>query len=425
MRILIALAVLVVLGLFVSSERFWKLRRHPLGAVLSTSGWIAVAMGLVLGPHAVALVDRDHVFVLRPLILFCLGWVGVMVGLQLRRDLPKLVPKRALRVAGADFVASMIVPPAIALVTLGFWHDWDNVLGIMVLAGLVGACSVGWSAEVRSLIRRQEPTERGNFLRAAAGVGSLLAVPAYGLVFMVIKHGQLADAPGVTVLELSGLPLVVGLAVSLVIAAVFGLIGAWLMRIAGRSESQFLVVLLGLVSFATGAAATMGFSPLFVAMLCGVVAANVPGDVLTRFKRVIVEAEQPIAMAMMLTAGVLADPNLPGGAWLLLGLLLVGRVLVKLPFGRWGLPAARPEAGPSSALVMGPLRQAPLAIAMAMGYAISGHEPLTADLLGGGQLLMIVILLGLITDAAPLSRRMLGRSRLESPAEAQPGASAT
>jgi len=412
MRILIALAVLVVLGLLVSSERFWKFRRHPLGAVLSTGGWVAVAIGLLLGPHGVRLVTVEHAQVLRPLILFCLGWVGVMVGLQLRRDLPVLLPAGSMRLALRDFVITMVVLPAVTAGALVFGAEQIDWPGVIVLAALMGACSVGWSPEVRSLVRDRRQTGEANYLRSASGLGSVLALVAYGFAFMLIKHGAKPAADATPALEFSGLPLVAGLAVSLVIAAVFGLVGAWLMRLAGRSESQFLVILLGLISLATGAAATMGYSPLFVAMLCGAVAVNVPGDVLTRFKRVIVEAEQPIAMVTMLTAGVLANPALSATAGLVLLGALGGRILLKVGLA-WRDRQLRAGAQ-DSALSVGPLRQAPLAVAMAMGYAVSGHETLTAGLLGGGELVMIVILIGLLTDIAPLAQRL--RRSGESPA---------
>ncbi len=408
MRILIALVVLVVLALLVSSERLWAFRRHPLGAVLSTGGWVAVAIGLILGPHGVQLVTAEHTQTLRPLILFCLGWVGVMVGLQLRRDLPAMLPAGSVRATLIDFVGSMVVLSGLTAAALAIGVDAVDWPAVVVLSVLMGACGVGWSPEVRSLVRERQQTSAASYLRAVSGLGSTLAVLAYGVAFLLIQHDPAPVDGARPDLQFSMLPLTAGMAVSVLIAGVFGLLGAWLMRIAGRSESQFLVILLGLVSFATGAAATVGFSPLFVAMLCGVVVVNVPGDVLTRFKRVIIEAEQPIAMIMMLTAGVLADPRLSQPALLLLGLLLGGRVVLKLALARRDRQL---RADPrDSALGLGPLRQAPLAVAMAMGYAVSGHQLLTAHLLTGGELVMVVILIGVMTDAAPLLRR-LSRSR--------------
>jgi len=394
--ILAGLAILVSLALLASSRRWWAMRRHPIGAVLTTGGWVAVLIGLLLGPGVVELIDRAHVVTLRPLILFCLGWVGVMVGLQLRLDLPRRLPARSLTLSAADFLLTMLIVPTLVLLVL---RTTGGGAEAAVIAGLIGVCSVGFSSEVRSLLGSERGGQAAaNLLRAAAGLTALLAVTAYGLIFMTIQHGP--------VVRLSAGALGLGLGVSLLIAAAAGLLGFWLIRVAGRSESQFLVVLLGLLSFAAGAAALVGFSPLFVGMLVGMILANLPGNQLNRFKRVIVDAEQPVAMALMLTAGVVASPYLDGALpWLLIAVMVGGRFLVKLAVARWWL-VKRSGLRSRSPLALGPIRQAPLAIALATGYAVSGHEPATDAVLPGEQLVMIVILVGLATDIAPLAGRL-------------------
>jgi hypothetical protein len=150
----------------------------------------------------------------------------------------------------------------------------------------------------------------------------------------------------------------------------------------------------------------MGYSPLFVGMLCGMVMVNLPGDVLLRFRRVILEAEQPVAMALMLTAGVLADPNIGLMGWGLVMALVAARLPVKLfvvnrCIRRFG--QARGD-GPVNFV---PLRQAPLAIALGVGYAISAHAEATSGAMDAGRLLMVIILVGLVTDIAPQALRLL------------------
>jgi len=402
MRILLGLAVLVVLALLASSRRWWSFRRYPVGTVLTTGGWLTIGVGMLLGPHAIALVNAEHVETLKPLILFCLGWAGLMIGMQLRLDLPKLLPAGSLRIALIDSVASLLLIAGGAAAAFAIVADTPDApwQAVVVVALLLAVCGIGWPAEIRSLLRgEQRSGDAANLLRAGSGLASVVAVLAYGVVFMLIKYGQ--------TVELSIAALLIGLAVCLIIAAVFGLLGYWLMSIAGRSESQFLVVLLGLVAFAAGAAAVLGYSPIFMMLLCGAVTINLPGEMLQRFRRVIIDAEQFVAMALMLIAGVIAEPWLGRTGLIVLGMVLVARATTKLLFVRPAL-LRHHELNRHDPLAWAPLRQAPVGIALATGYAVSGHAPVTDDALSGGRIVMIVIIIGLLTDLLPVLLR-LGR----------------
>lgn len=404
MRLLLGLAVLVALALIAAHRRWWAWRRAPLGAALTTGGYLTMAIGLLLGPHAIGLIDAADVSALRPLILFCLGWVGLMVGLQLRRDLPSLLPARTLPLAGLDALLSILGVGGAAFCAMAFnpFTAGLRVAEVGVIAGVLGACAIGWSAELRSLVGSEQHRGAAGRVRAVAGLTSAVAIAAYGVVFMLIEHGA--------TFGISLLPLGVGLIVSLLTAGIVGLLGAWLMPLARKSESSFLVVLLGLVAFAAGAAATLGYSPLLVAMLAGALVVNLPGSALTRLRRVVVDAEQPVAMALMLTAGVIADPRLGAGLWLAIGVILAARLLAKWPLG---LATTRDADQPASSgpLPFAAMRQAPLAVALAVGYAISGHARVTETVIDGGKLVMLVILIGLGSDIVPQLLRLIAPNR--------------
>ncbi len=410
MRILLGLALLVTLALIGSSRRFWSLRRSPLGAVLTTGGWLALAVGWLLGPHGPVpggLITAGQIDVLRPLVLFCLGWVGLMIGMQAHRQFTGLLLSPIGRLTVLDVVVSMGAFTFAGFIVLTFGPGESAPAAAVVLAGLMGVSGIGWSAEVRSLTRQAASTDPAAMaLRGAAGLGSIAAVLIYGLLFKLIQHDALPGEAVMTYPALSIGAALLGLAVSAMIALTMGLMGLWLMKAAGRSESEFLVVLLGLVAFVAGGAAVLGYSPLFVSMLCGAVVVNMPGGVLEKFQRVIVEAEQPVAMALMLVAGTLIDPLIGVTAWLLILALLVVRILTKrLVAGR--IIREHLDRQTDTLLPLGPLRQSPLAVALVMGYVLSPHASLTARLLDSGQLLMVVVMVGLTSDAAPLIQHML------------------
>ncbi len=425
LRILLGLAVLVALALAGSSRSVLPLRKSPIGKILMTGGWVSVGIGLILGPGVIGLLDLEHVMVLRPLVLFCLGWVGLMVGLQLRMELPKMLPARTWRAVAADSVICMIVLGAVAFAILSYGMrgvvehlGMEHHVTAVILAGVLAASGIGWSAETRSIVgNRPHLKKAAGALRVVSGMSSIVAVLVYGVLFMLIPHGDLMREPEALTRLLPTFG--IGLTVSLTIAVVCGLLGFWMMTIAGRGNSEFLVVLLGLVALFAGAAAMMGASALFVGMCVGVVIVNMPGKTLMKFQRVILEAEHTIAMALMLTAGVLADPFLTWWMWGLVLALVAARMLVKTSISRRELVQMEPSAS-NTAVTVGPLRQAPLGIAMATGFGISVHAVATDEainhtidgsLITGNQLVMIVVMVGLLSEFSPLVSRMIHPER--------------
>lgn len=412
MRIALGLATLVALALIGSNRKWWSWRRSPIGAAISAGGWLMVGVGLLLGPHVVGLIDASYVDVLRPLVLFCLGWVGMMIGLQLRRDLPKLLPAGSRTLAAVDALGSFIVVAGgVGLVLWLLLSKLDGAesvqpLAVIIVAVLLAACSVGWSSEMRSLVGTDpDLAPTANLLRAASGLAGVLTLMIFGLALMLVHHGDQV--------ELKTWPLLIGLAICVLLAMVAGRMTGWMMNIGGRDESQFLVVLLGLVSFVAGAAATMGYSPLFVAMLCGVVVVNLPGNILKRFQRVIVDAEQPVAMVLMLTAGVIADPLLGVTGWVVIAVVLAIRFVFKLLLTR--RPLAQAHTSHVRRMRFAAVRQAPLAVALAVGFAVSSHDLLTQSVFNGGQLVMIVVVVGLVSEAATQLHRLTHGSTDEAP----------
>lgn len=394
MRILLGVVILVAIALLGSSRYLWSIRRTRWGAVLLTGGWIMVGVGMLIGPRGVALLEPDQLRVVQPLILFCLAWVGLMIGFQVDRRLPRLLPPRAASLAVEDGVLSVIVIGAAAAAVMALMSDQAAWWAVGVQAALLGACAMGWSAEVRSMRQlRANDQPLLAMLRSVSGLSSILAVCVYGLII------KLTEQP---VTPLGALPmLAVGLGVSALLAATMGLLGLWLMNVAQRSESEFLVVLIGLVCFTAGAASALGYAPMFIAMLAGAVIVNMPGQSMQRFQKVIIEAEQPIAMVLMLVAGVLAEPLLGAAGWILVAALLGARAVLKLAWTRPRVRRAASRGEPFATGLLGPLRQTPLAIALATGYAAIGHT-IPGQVITGGQLLMIVILVGLVSDLAAM-----------------------
>lgn len=413
MRVLIGLAILATLALLAASPALYSFRRTRLGAALMAGGWVMVAAGFALGPHGISLIGAVQVQVSKPLMLFLLGWVGLVVGLQVDRRLPNVVPDRILRLSCLDAVLSLVViGGGTGCVMAASGLSWRSLLPVACLLGIGG---IGCSPETRSLVRGQAGLEAwAAAIRAVSGVGAIMAVIAMGL--MVSVFHTLADAPLPGFAEVGRIALEP--AVTAVMGVAMGLLGMWLMGIAGRDAGQFLVVLIGLVSLTVGAAAMMGHSPMFAALFAGAAVANLPGRSLEKFRRVVCESEQPIGTAMMLAAGLLIEPGIGVVGVAVVVAAVATRVAVKIgiirsrlhlalralttanpnAFAPAALPAVPAAAPPVSHGIMQPN---PLAIALAVGYVLSPLGQSSAIPLSGGEALTVVILTGLISEAWP------------------------
>jgi len=420
MRILLELALLIALALLASGRHVWVFRRTRSGAALFTGGWLMILVGMLIGPHGIGLIRSDRVILLYPLLLFMLGWVGLLVGLQADRRIAAILPLQVTKVALIDAAQSLVATTAVALVVLVSMLD-APVSTLWPLALLLGICSISWSPEVRSLQPSDLPGIRTmGVVRASAGVGSMLMLILYALLINSFLLKNL-EASGFTP---SLTEFAVGVLTPVAFAVAMGAIAFWVMHMAENDESQLGVVLLGTVCLTAGGAAMMGYLPLLFSMLAGAVLANLHSNTIVKFKRRIIVAEQPVAMILMLAAGVLTDPRVllehPALVGVLIGCVLMTRLLIKLVFGQRMLRARLPK-NRATPFLQGLLRQNPLAIAVAVGFAISSFGRAANSPLQGSEVVTVVILIGLISELGSF----FGHATQASEASPSPGVEST
>ncbi len=401
MRILLALSILLILALMASSRKFWAFRRRPTGATLFSGGWLLIGIGILLGPHGTGVIESSQIALHHPLVIFCLGWIGLIIGFQVDRRLPKVVPHWILSIALLDACLSLILTTSIAM-TVFMWILHESAWSVLPHSLLLGICSISWSPELRSL--RANPAIRmqtGLLIRGGAGMGSILMVVLYTLLinaFRVTPGGEPFYAISFSQLSL-------GVFAPILIAVAVGFAGPWIFKMTEQDKGQFLVVLLGMICFTAGAATLMDQLPLFVAMLLGAVLVNLPKISLARLKRVIIDGEQPMAMILMLAIGLMADPSIllaePKLALALIVFLLVTRGLLKSGLIQQVFRSKLDHPAPTPSLI-GLLRPNPVSIAIAAGYTISTLGRAEASPVLASQLLMVLIVVGFISDLSSL-----------------------
>lgn len=394
MAIFLSIAALFVLALLATSKRAYRVRRSRLGAAAVAGGWIAIAVGAILGPAVSGLITPDAVLRATPLLSVGLGWIGMMVGFQARRDILARLPGSVWRLSLTDAALSvaLISAAVIVMARINGEHADPGVITVALLA----AATIGWSMETRSLGIDTLPGghQRAVLLRASGGLAAILAITTFGVASALAPAGP--PAP-VETHSAPGLPTRLGaLAGASVIAVLLAIVAKEGLRIAGKRRAEMLVVFLGVVGLAAGISADLGISPLFPSMICGAVFANLrssgPSDAqadTALFGRFILQAEHVIAVIFSLLAGILLDPRITIVGLIVVGAIVLIRVMLKPLAYRFAdrdhsydNPAARRAARFAS------IRQSPVAIAIAVSFFIIAPG---AD---AQRLLTIVILVG-------------------------------
>jgi hypothetical protein len=333
-----------------------RLARWPLASALLGGGWIALACGLACGAtldqFGPEFARREAILELRPLGQLGLAWIGLLVGLQMKGTLLSAVPQPLWRWVAIDACASFAGGAAIAFLLLrmaapgiGLGMAWSAI-------ALVGAATIGWSGELRSLHGLDTRAARATALiRAGAGLGSALAIVASDLIAMSPEGARSLWAT----LAISG-------AAALALRATLGA--------EQGSQGRLTLALLGTLALVAGAAAHVGSSPLPGAFLLGMVITNLRGGSMRRLERLVSESEPAVAAVFFLLAGILLT-RVPGWwPWMIAGSLVCMRIAIKPLIAHLALADAWNEQG-ARRLRAAPMRQAPIAVALAVAALLS------------------------------------------------------
>jgi len=306
--IIIPLAVALLLG----GEKLFRRFLHPGSALLFiTTAFLLLGGGFILGPQGSGILSASALNHLEPLVVVITGWVGLVLGLQLKiNDLAK-VPR-------AIFLATFLQALITLLLVVGslfLLRQWlPEKAAAPRFIWMLGALALASAPEVIQIlgVGTKARPHHYHFTLLAANFDRILAVLLMGVLYGVFHRDSVSQ--GLLWLHWLGLTLLLG--------SVLGILGGLFVRYAAGSQ-EFLAISTGLLIFASGAAFLLRLSPLLLTMLMGLVIINATrrGE---RWLRTLVPYDQPLFLLLIILGGVMLTP--PERSW---GVLLVIYLLTR------------------------------------------------------------------------------------------------
>ncbi|MHC4779230.1 MAG: cation:proton antiporter [Planctomycetota bacterium] len=379
MKFVLALVVLAILAL-AGSRRVLFARSVPLGArLIFLTGTEFIVVGLLLGESYLGLLDRKALLGLEPFVGVCLGWVGLLFGLQFEGRSLRSAP---LSFLGASVFQSLFTWGVLFGVFVFFLGQFTGALGgdvFLASATLAsaGACTgqAGLAMIQRNLVDKGGQTL--SLLRYIASLDPIPAILLFGAATALFLNGSTAfagiGAPGRLLLGLCLAVLMGWLLVSL----------AW-----GRTtQPELLLIAAGTCALASGLSMKLGISTLFVCTICGIIVANI-SKVRQRLTEYLAKGEHFLYMILLILAG--ASLNIPSSWCLVLaGIYVLARLVAKVLASYLATRRLSEHVNVSPWIGLGLTAQAGMTLAIAVDF----QNALRGNL---GDVVLTVVILGLI-----------------------------
>jgi Sodium/hydrogen exchanger family len=356
-------ALLLLMGLLVLSYiGSFLVGGRALRGVGLPSGSEYVALGFVLGPHVLGIVERSMLESFEPIVQVALGWLALVIGIDYgwageRRVGPKSLAlglASALITGGAVAAAVMLVLSRVALVptTMDGW----------LLAGGLGAVgaettrhAVRWVTE-----RHQAKGKLSNLLNEMSHADDVVSLVLLAVLFAVTQKP--AQVPW-------HVPLYAWVAATIALGLVLGAVAALLLGGEFKLHTTW-GVLFGTSMLAIGTAARLDLASLSVMFFMGVALSAVsPHHVLLR--EAVAPTERPVLLPALLLAGARIDLNVLRSRYVVIVIVvaIVARVAGKLVSGLL-VKVTRAARSASPAIGLALLSSGALSIAIGLAFAL-------------------------------------------------------
>jgi Kef-type K+ transport system membrane component KefB len=383
----ILLVLLLVAGAYLLAhfvvERFQK-------ALLVVTGFEYMLLGALLGPNlrlgdlSIGLAPfGDNLRVMLPVVALAAGWVGLTRGMELDRrryrdrgetGATRVVLVQTLLTGGlvggaayAYLTFAGLYPVAAAgapCLELNDHHYPTCASGseLYVAAAVLGCVAAAGSFEPVEILKRRYSMhgKTGEAIRRMAAMSDLIAIVIYGLLFCIFHH-ETGGVAQLTATEWSVVSVGLGVVLGVLFTPFLG---------QDDSENGRFLAMVGIITFAAGAAYFLELSPLFVNLCLGATLVNTSRSG-RKVRETLDRTRRPMALVLLVFAGVLWRP-VPLLPALILSSGYVGlRILGKFIGGR--LAVIGTELRPD--YFRGLLSHGTVSVAMAVGFQLVYDGP--------------------------------------------------
>jgi Kef-type K+ transport system membrane component KefB len=274
------------------------------------SGAEYLLLGIVLGPQVTGFLAPHVVESFSPIITLGLGWIGALVGCQLLVRGMVRVPAVLYRVAMAEAAMTGLViwgatfgvlrwgvalgerPAAITAAALALLGVLSSAAGVRVVAPPSGR-----GAPSMPLVRQ---------LEVAVSLQAVLASAGLALLFALVHESPSTLVRALVPTEWMAITIAIGVVGGVLFHVFVG---------DERKIDRLFISLAGAIILVSGAAAALDLSPVFAAVVFGVILGNTStsrAELTAALRRV----ERPFQFALLLFAGAIWQPS-SYTAWLL------------------------------------------------------------------------------------------------------------
>ncbi len=358
-QVVIGFALLVVIALFGYRRSFTRLH-IPLGArYIYLTGTEFILVGVALGGQLMGLLDASAIRSLSPLFSLCLGFVGLIFGVQLDVSKLRRFPWRhsIMVLVQALVTMALVFFPCWALMRHVFGPEGHvQALGAFVLAA-TASCTGLTTLSLLSNDLGLGRTPFVDLLRYIASLDSVVGLVGLGVAFALMHtDAEIGGHVGAGLLAILG-------------SAVMGLLGGLLLHLVTErhcSDEELTVFVMGVVFLTSGLAAFFKLSPLFVCMVAGAFVANLRGA-RDRIFFQLSRLEHPFYVVMLILAGAMWNVS-THWVWIFAAVYLLLRVAGKVLGGYLAVRAVGEPIRSPGRLGLALLSQGGMAVAMVINF---------------------------------------------------------
>lgn len=297
MSAILGLVILVAIAYAGSLHIFSKEKLPPLIRYLFYTGWEFMLIGIIIGPLVLNFFPEFLLRELEPVIHLGLGWIGLLIGAQMRWGDLARVERWQLRLTLYQALFSSLLVMLAVFLPLHYYYTW-GIGNAIVAATVIAASAAVSSPTVLALLgkeRRFNATAR-QLLNVIASLDAMVAVVLMALGLTLLRHGLTSFTLGLKYLaQVAGTGLLLG----------------FFFRHLPREklkDKEQTVLMIGFVFFSAGVGGVLSVSPLVICFIAGVFLANTlaPEDPLYR---AVSNTERPFYIILLLLAGLMFIPS--------------------------------------------------------------------------------------------------------------------